>query len=109
RMQVLLPGMMEVLQGDNEYIKMKALVVFQNVMGHLNMKEASPIAVQLAEELPPLFHEENSELREVSISLFRDLMKTVVGRNKRQMKKKVRMSLVPLFFRMSDETQSVAK
>ena len=50
-----------------------------------------------------------SQLRELSISLFGDLTKTVVGNNKRQMRDKVRMGLLPLFFRMSDQTQSVAK
>ena len=50
-----------------------------------------------------------SQLRELSISLFGDLTKTVVGNNRRQMRDKVRMGLLPLFFRMSDQTQSVAK
>ncbi|KFP63113.1 Maestro heat-like repeat-containing protein family member 7, partial [Cariama cristata] len=110
KMQVFLPDMMEILQDSNEDTKMKALVVFRNVMGHLKKKEASPIAVQLVDKLLPLFAEGFSLLRECSISLFRDLMKkTVMGNNKRQMKNKVRMGLLPLFFRMSDQIQSVAK
>ena len=54
-MQVILPHMMEVLQDDNRGIKVKALLVFRNVVPHLTRKEASPFAVQLAEELLPLF------------------------------------------------------
>ena len=49
------------------------------------------------------------ELRELSISLFRDLMKTVVRKNKRQVKTKVEMGLFPLIFHMSDQIHSVAK
>ena len=56
-MQVFLPDMMEVLQDGNQDLKMKALVVFRNVMAHLKRKEASPIAVQLVEKLLPLFAE----------------------------------------------------
>jgi len=56
-MQVFLPDLMELLQNENEDIKMKALVVIQKLMGHLEKAEASPITVPLAEELLPLFDE----------------------------------------------------
>ncbi|KAF1475836.1 hypothetical protein FQV18_0016886, partial [Eudyptula minor novaehollandiae] len=109
KIQVLLPHITEVLHDGNRGIKMKALVVFRNVMRHLKRKEASPIAVQLVEELLPLLDDESSQMRELSISLFRDVVETVVGKDKRRMKKKVRRSLLPLFFHMHDETDSVAK
>lgn len=48
-------------------------------------------------------------MRELSISLFRDVMETVVGNDKKRMKKKVRRGLIPLFLHMCDETDSVAK
>ncbi|KFZ56209.1 Maestro heat-like repeat-containing protein family member 7, partial [Antrostomus carolinensis] len=109
KMRVFLPDLMGLLQDDNEELKRKALVVICNVMRHLNKKKASPIAVELAEKLLPLFDECSSHLRELSIGLFKDLMKTVVWKNKREMKNKVRMALLPLFFHMSDEMQNVAK
>ncbi|KAK4806336.1 hypothetical protein QYF61_017205 [Mycteria americana] len=109
KMQVLLPRIMEVLQDGDTDIKTKALVVFRNVMGHLKRKEASPFAVQLVEELLPLFDDESSQLRELSISLFRDLVESVVGSNKKRMKNDMWRVLVPLFLRMSDQTDSVAK
>ncbi|KFR16232.1 hypothetical protein N306_02054, partial [Opisthocomus hoazin] len=109
KMQVFLPDLMELLQNENEDIKMKALVVMQKLMGHLEKAEASPIAVQLAEKLLPLFDEELSQLRELSISLCRDMVSTVVGNSKRQMRKNMQMGLLPLLFHMSDETQSMAK
>ncbi|XP_056217423.1 maestro heat-like repeat family member 5 [Falco biarmicus] len=108
KMEVFMPDMMKVLEDGNTNIKMKSLVVSRNVIGHLKTK-ASPIAVQLMEKLLPLFAAGFGEVRELSISLFRDLMKTVVRKNKRQMKTKVEMGLLPLIFHMSDQIHSVAK
>jgi len=56
-MQVFLPDLMELLQNENEDMKMKALVVIQKLMGHLEKAADSPIAVQLAKKLLPLFDE----------------------------------------------------
>jgi len=56
-MQVFLPDLMELLRNENEDMKMKALVVIQKLMGHLEKAEASPIAAQLAEKLLSLFDE----------------------------------------------------
>ncbi|KAK2515352.1 hypothetical protein Q9966_015413 [Columba livia] len=109
KMEVMLPDLMWVLQYGKKAIKMKALVIFRNVMAQLEREEASPIAVWLAEFLLPFFDDELSQLREISISLFRDLMKMVVGNDKRKMKNMVRLGLLLLFFRMSDQVQSVAK
>ena len=53
--------------------------------------------------------QELSQLRELSISLCRDLMSTVVGNSKRQMKKNMQVGLLLLLCHMSDQTQSVAK
>ncbi|XP_071655155.1 maestro heat-like repeat family member 5 [Patagioenas fasciata] len=78
-------------------------------MAQLEREEASPIAVVLAKLLRPFFDDELSQLRKVSISLFRDLMKMVVENDKRKMKNTVRLGLLPLFFHMSDQVQSVAK
>ena len=54
-MEVMLPDLMWVLQYGNKAIKIKALVVFRNVMAQLERKEATPMAVLLAEFLPPFF------------------------------------------------------
>ncbi|XP_064897303.1 uncharacterized protein LOC135576390 [Columba livia] len=109
KMKVMLPDLMWVLQCGNKAIKIKALAIFRTVMAQLQREEASPIAVTLAGFLLPLFDDELSQLREISISLFRDLMKMVVRNDKREMKNTVRRGLLPLFFRMSDQVQSVAK
>ncbi|XP_066843548.1 uncharacterized protein [Anser cygnoides] len=107
--RVLLPEVMETLQYDNTHITEKALTVFENVIGHLEKTEASPIALALAERLLPLFNNVSSEVRVFSMLLFQDLMESVVWWKKGAMKTTVRRALIPLFFRMSDETQSVAK
>ncbi|XP_074994750.1 maestro heat-like repeat-containing protein family member 7 isoform X2 [Calonectris borealis] len=52
---------------------------------------------------------ESSQVRELSISLFKDLMKTVVRSIKKKMKKRVQRVLLPLFLRMNDQAESVAK
>ncbi|KAK2523260.1 hypothetical protein Q9966_012149 [Columba livia] len=109
KMEVMLPDLMWVLQCGNKATKIKALAIFRTVMAQLQREKASPIAVRLAGFLLPLFDDELSQLRESSISLFRDLMKMVVRNDKREMKNTVRRGLLPLFFRMSDQVQSVAK
>ncbi|XP_069646645.1 uncharacterized protein [Haliaeetus albicilla] len=62
----------------------------------------------LKSSCPPPY-QQSSQLRELSICLFKDAMQTVVGNDKQQMRKNVRRSLLPLFFHMSDQTESVAK
>ncbi|XP_074994748.1 uncharacterized protein LOC142076326 [Calonectris borealis] len=109
KIPVLLPDITEALQDANADVKMKALVLFRNTMGHMKGEEAGLLALQLAEELLPLFDDESSQVRELSISLFKDLMKTVVRSIKKKMKKRVQRVLLPLFLRMNDQAESVAK
>ncbi|XP_066843620.1 uncharacterized protein [Anser cygnoides] len=63
-------------------------------------------ALTMLSERPKM---ESSEVQERSILLFKDLMECVVWWKKGEMKKTVRRALIPLLFRMSDETESVAK
>ncbi|KAK2519868.1 hypothetical protein Q9233_011656, partial [Columba guinea] len=109
KMLVLLPDLRRVLFFGYKAVTMKALVVFRHLMAQLEREKASPIAVQLAEFVLPFFDDELSQMRESSISLFRDLMKMVVENHKRQMKSLAQASLLPLFFHMSDQVRSVAK
>ncbi|XP_063205484.1 uncharacterized protein LOC134522111 [Chroicocephalus ridibundus] len=132
KMQVLLPDIMENLQDANADAKMKALVFLRSMMGDAKTEEASLIAVQLAEKLPPLFDDGSGAtqpqlhsgptapvfgIRAQSISphishanaLAHHVMKAVVGINKKKMKKRVQRVLLPLFLHMSDEIESVAQ
>ncbi|XP_040398461.1 uncharacterized protein LOC121062495 [Cygnus olor] len=106
---VLLPGIMEGLQAAKADTKMKALLLIGNVMGHVKRKQASSIALQVAGEILPLFNDECSQVQELSICLYNKVMQVVLWCHKRQMKKIVRRGLLPLFFHLSDQTQSVAK
>nr|XP_021154751.1 olfactory receptor 14A16 isoform X2 [Columba livia] len=106
---VLLPDIMDTVQYASTDVKRKALVVCRNMTGHLGREEASPITLQLAESLLRLFDDESSLVRELSISLFRDVLETVVGRNKKMMRRTVKLVLLPLFLRMQDQSKSVAK
>ncbi|XP_071658794.1 uncharacterized protein [Patagioenas fasciata] len=101
KMKIILPDLMRVLLFGYKAATTKALLVFRTVMAQLERKEASHVAVQMAEFLLPLLDDELSQLRESSISLFRDLMKMAVGNDKREMKNVVRLGLLPLFFRMT--------
>ncbi|XP_053907653.1 maestro heat-like repeat-containing protein family member 7 [Cuculus canorus] len=108
KMLGLLPYVMEVINDGNSDIVLKALQAIFRVMGYLK-NEVRPLAVQLTEKLLPVFNHESWKVREISIILFRDQMKSVVCRNKKQMKNYVRMALLPLFFHLNDETERVAK
>ena len=50
-----MPHLMKMLSDGNTEIKMKALLVFRNMMPHLKRRQASTFALELAEKLPPLF------------------------------------------------------
>eukprot|EP00076_Gallus_gallus_P011662 XP_004949587.2 maestro heat-like repeat family member 5 isoform X4 [Gallus gallus] len=107
--RALLPEVMETLRFASTPITLKVLNIFRNVMRNLGKRQASPIALQLAEKILPLFNHVSSEVREGSIRLFKDMMEAVVWCKKRNMKKAVRRGLLPLLFQMSDETPSVAQ
>ncbi|XP_074710207.1 uncharacterized protein LOC141936800 isoform X1 [Strix uralensis] len=109
KMLVLLPDIMENLLAANSDIRMKALMLFINVIPHMKRKEANLIALRLAEKLPLLFDDESSRVRELSIRLFEDVMKTALGRNTKKMVKKVQGALLPLFFHTNEKIESVAK
>ncbi|OXB55746.1 hypothetical protein ASZ78_004229 [Callipepla squamata] len=94
---------------DNANIALKLLTVFRNTLNHLGKREASSFALELSENLLPLFNHVSSEVRECSIHLFKDLMEAVVLWHWGNMKENVRRGLLPLLFRLSDETPSVAQ
>ncbi|XP_042650022.1 uncharacterized protein LOC122153620 [Tyto alba] len=111
RMPVLVPDLVETLQDASADVQTKALLFFRNVLGHLKQEEASLIALQLAEKLLPLFDDECSQLWELSISLFREVVKAVAkqGRNKKKMALQVRRVLLPLLLHVADRSESVAQ
>ena len=57
----------------------------------------------------PPSHQESSQLREISFSLFRVLLQSVLGDDEQMMKTKVWSLLIPLFFHMGDQDVTVAQ
>ncbi|XP_071886234.1 maestro heat-like repeat-containing protein family member 7 [Anas platyrhynchos] len=107
--QVLLPDILEALQDTNTDVVLKALLVLRNVMAHVERRKASGPALQLAEKLLPLFDHESSQVREHSICLFQTVVEAVLRQRKKEMKRRVHRSLLPLYFHMRDQSESVAK
>ncbi|NXV12526.1 MROH5 protein, partial [Cepphus grylle] len=109
RTLVLLPYIMELLQDADSDARTVALPVLSNMLRLLERKACSLTALALADKLWPLFEDESDTVRELSIRLFQDTMGLVVGTEKKQMKKKVWHSLLPLLFHLHDQDKSVAK
>ncbi|XP_050572893.1 uncharacterized protein LOC118261161 [Cygnus atratus] len=109
KIQVVLPDILEALQDTNTDVVLKALLVLSNVMAHVERRGASRTALQLAEKLLPLFAHESSQVREHSICLFQAVTEAVLRHRQKEMKRTVHSSLLPLYFRMRDQSESVAK
>ncbi|XP_068058226.1 uncharacterized protein [Anomalospiza imberbis] len=114
KMQVLLPDVMKILQAGIADLKIKSLMFFKNMMGKTttfqNLEETvgSPITGQLMENLLLFFDSECRQLRELSICIFGYQLESVVGSNKRR-NSYIRSVLIPLLFRMSDQSPGAAK
>ncbi|XP_074951539.1 maestro heat-like repeat-containing protein family member 6 [Phalacrocorax aristotelis] len=106
---VLLPYVMEQLQGADSDASAIALSLLSNLLRLLEGKTLSLTALALAEKLQPLFSDESSTVRELSIRLFRNTMGVVVDAKKKKMKEVVWGSLLPLLFHLHDEDKNVAK
>ncbi|KFW03095.1 hypothetical protein N327_04497, partial [Fulmarus glacialis] len=100
---VLLPYVMEQLQGADSDASAAALPVLGKMLLLLEGKMPSLTALALAEKLPPLFNDELDTVRELSMRLFQKVMGLVVGAEKKKMKKVVWDSLLPLVFHLHDQ------
>nr|XP_038032077.1 uncharacterized protein LOC119716331 [Anas platyrhynchos] len=102
--QVLLPDILEALQDTNTDVVLKALLVLKNVMAHVERRKASGPALQLAEKLLPFFDHASSQVQEHSICLFQTVVEAVLRQRKKEMKRTVHRSLLPLYFHMRDQS-----
>ncbi|NXG81865.1 MROH1 protein, partial [Stercorarius parasiticus] len=109
RTLVLLPYIMELLQDADSDARAVALPVLGNMLWLLERNASSLTALALPDKLWPLFEDESGAVRELSIRLFQDTMGLVVGAEKKQMKKKVWHSLLPLLLHLHDQDKNVAK
>ncbi|XP_048165419.1 uncharacterized protein LOC125328572 [Corvus hawaiiensis] len=91
---------------DNDVVRMTVVLLTYFFLD----KDApipSPIALQLAEALLPLFDNDDSQVQLLSMFVFRTLMSFVI--EKEPLKTQVCQSLLPLFFHCHDENQHVAE
>ncbi|XP_023773392.1 maestro heat-like repeat family member 5 [Cyanistes caeruleus] len=93
---------------DGQIVRMTIMVLSFIVLDK-DMLIPSPIALQLAEALLPLFDHDNSQVQLVSILFFRSLMTVLTEKEKKALKSHVHQSLLPLFFHCHDENQQVAE
>ncbi|XP_064495732.1 maestro heat-like repeat-containing protein family member 7 [Pseudopipra pipra] len=100
-------SLLELLQdADTDAVQM-TLSAFINVLGLKIIKISTPTALKLLEVLRPLFDNEHSQLQQLSMLLFRELMEAT-ERNK-SLKPHVYLSLVPFYFNWHNENQRVAE
>ncbi|GAB0191870.1 maestro heat-like repeat family member 5 [Grus japonensis] len=85
------------------------LSVLSKVVQNVDVPIASPIALQLAEALRPLFDKESSYVQLLSIHFFRDVMGFVAEAGKKPLEPHVQQSLFPLLYHLHDENQRVAE
>ncbi|XP_064251775.1 uncharacterized protein LOC135284298 [Passer domesticus] len=109
KVEVFVPSMMKILELGNEEEKLKIIEVFRNVLGQLKKSKASSTAVSLVRKILPLFDSDSSRLRELSLWLLKDLLRSVVRRDEKKMRRQMQSALIPLLFRVNDQVPSVAK
>ncbi|XP_023794281.1 uncharacterized protein LOC111937248 [Cyanistes caeruleus] len=110
KIEVFLPSMVKILEAGSEDEKLKVIVVFHNLLPQLKKSKASSITVALVGKIIPLFDShECGQLRELSLWLLRDLLRSVVRRDEKKMGREMQNALIPLLFRLNDHLPSVAK
>ncbi|XP_039375076.1 maestro heat-like repeat-containing protein family member 7 [Mauremys reevesii] len=109
KLQRLLPDVLERLQEVDRALIHKAIAVLKHLLAGMDRQSASCAAVQVAEQLLPLFDDVTSKLRVLSITLFKDLLELVRWPNRSEMKEYVLQSLVPLLLLVHDERPNVSQ
>ncbi|XP_039391960.1 maestro heat-like repeat-containing protein family member 7 [Mauremys reevesii] len=82
KLQRLLPDVLERLQEVDRALIRKAIAVLKHLLTGMDRQSASCAAVQVAEQLLPLFDDVTSKLRVLSITLFKDLLELVRWTNR---------------------------
>ncbi|XP_069636623.1 maestro heat-like repeat-containing protein family member 6 [Haliaeetus albicilla] len=96
------------MDADGEVVGM-SLSVLSKVLWATGIPTASPITLQLADRLRPLFDSDTNHVQLLSMHLFRDVMEFVVEKGKKPLKQHVHRSLIPLLCHLHDENQRVAE
>ncbi|XP_027527555.1 maestro heat-like repeat-containing protein family member 6, partial [Neopelma chrysocephalum] len=100
-------SLLELLQDADRDVVRLTLSAFINVLHLKIIQISSPTALKMLEALGPLFDNEHSQLQQLSMLLFREVMEAT-ERNK-SLKPHVYLRLVPFYFNWHDENQRVAE
>ncbi|KAL2302647.1 hypothetical protein Nmel_010089 [Mimus melanotis] len=134
KMCSLTESLLDLLRDTNGDIVRLAVMVLSFIVLENTMLIPSPIALQLAEVLLPLFDHvrlcapshshwvlawtlgalwisrpDNSQVQHVSIIIFQTLLTLLLKKEKKALKTQVQQSLLPLFFHCHDENPDVAE
>ncbi|CAN8174309.1 unnamed protein product [Coccothraustes coccothraustes] len=109
KMCSLSQSLLELLRNEDIEVVKMSLSVFTNILLNKDVSTSCPTAPKLAEALRPLFDSDNSHVQRLSISLYQDVMESVVEKGKKGLVVHVSESLLPLFFHCHDENRRVAQ
>ncbi|XP_053838393.1 uncharacterized protein LOC128809969 [Vidua macroura] len=108
KMWRLTESLMDLLWDSDAEIAGLTLITLSFIFLHKSILISTPIALQLAKALLPLFDHENSQVQLLSIKLFQDMM-GFLEKGEKPLERPVHQSLLPLFFHCHDENQRVAE
>ncbi|XP_071666718.1 maestro heat-like repeat-containing protein family member 6 isoform X2 [Patagioenas fasciata] len=108
KMRFLVHRLTDVLQDTDMDMVRMSLSVLSKVIRDPRFPISTPIALQLAERLRPLFDNESWYVQQLSVSIFKEVIERVAGDGKKLLKTLVHQSLLPLIFHVHDENKAVA-
>ncbi|XP_053803079.1 maestro heat-like repeat-containing protein family member 6 [Vidua chalybeata] len=108
KMWRLTESLMDLLWDSDAEIAGLTLITLSFIFLHKSILISTPIALQLAKALLPLFDHENSQVQLLSIKLFQDMM-GFLEKGEKPLERPVHQSLLPLFFHCHNENQRVAE
>ncbi|XP_071311443.1 maestro heat-like repeat-containing protein family member 7 [Agelaius tricolor] len=108
RMWSLHERLVELLQENDSKMLRMTMVLLSRLFLCNGAPLASPLALQLAGALLPLFDNDDSQVQACSMFIFREILYFSPEEEKKALKSYVHQSLLPLLFHCHDENQHVA-
>ncbi|XP_074405041.1 maestro heat-like repeat family member 5 [Zonotrichia albicollis] len=109
KMRSLTERLVELLQeNDSDMIRMTILLLRYSLLDN-GAPIPTPMALQLAEALLPLFDHEDSQVQLSSMCVFQEMLDSLTNDGRKALKSHVHHSLLPLYFHCHDENQIVAQ
>ncbi|XP_053803241.1 uncharacterized protein LOC128790489 isoform X1 [Vidua chalybeata] len=105
----LTENLVELLEENDSDMVWMTTVLLRYLFLHNRAPIPSPMALQLAEALLPLFDNDDSLVQLCSMSVFQNMLELLMEEGRKALKSPVRQSLLPLSFHCHDENQHVAE